>query len=243
MACLQDTIGFVVRVAAAAAVMGICAPSGMSVYAETMAESFEIGATFGDRDAFDIRVGGSGCIIASVEAWSPAATGDSKAPQLALILNGDGNDQAYARVDGAPGRAPLWLSFAVSEDEARRVGTWTVSVVNFSRAGSAKGAVRIEYPPAQVPCEFKAIARNGRVNLSWTYAGEPFDGYFVVERRDGAAWSAVPDCAQDAAASSRFSCRDEQVRRGATYVYRVCATSGNQCHSSGVLPPRAVTVR
>lgn len=243
MTCLKDTLGFVVRAAAAATVMSICAPPGMSAYAETVAESFEIGSTFGDRDAFDIRVGGSGCIVASIEAWSPAAKGDSKAPQLALILNGDGNDQAYARVDGAPGRAPLWMSYAVSEDEARRVGTWTVSVVNFSKAGSAKGVVKIEYPPAQTPCEFKAIARKGLVNLSWTSTGEPMDGNFVVERREGADWSAVPDCTQAAAAGSSFSCRDEQVRRGATYVYRVCATPGNQCRSSGVLPPRAVTAR
>lgn len=243
MTRLKDTMRFAIRAAAVVAVMGLSVPVGMSAHAETTSEPFEVGATFGDRDTFDFRVGGSGCIVASIEAWSPAAAGDSKAPQLALILNGDDNEQAYARADGAAGRAPLWMSFAVSAEEAGRVAIWTVSVVNFSKSGSAQGDVKIEYPPAQMPCEFKAIARNGRVNLSWTNAGAPFDGNFVVERRDGAAWSAVPGCAQNAATGSRFTCADDQVRRGATYAYRVCATSGDQCRSSGVLPPRAVTVR
>lgn len=96
---------------------------------------FDVGSTFGDHDVFEFNVKKEGTI--KVEAsW----TGD--APQLALILNGP-TRQEFARKDGA---SPLKVSFNVTEDILKKGENWKVSIVNFSRSGSARGAVNITYP-------------------------------------------------------------------------------------------------
>jgi hypothetical protein len=106
--------------------------------------SFDVGSTFGDRDRFTFQVNRAGCIVAEIASWSRSGTRGSPASQLALILNGSDRSGYYARRDGA---APLRLSYSVSSSEVRRVRTWTISVVNFTKSGTARGTINLEHPP------------------------------------------------------------------------------------------------
>lgn len=106
--------------------------------------SFNVGSTFGDRDEFTFQINQAGCIVAEIRSWSRSGTRGSAAGQLALILNGSDRTGYYARHDGA---APLRLSYFVSSSEVRRVRTWTISVVNFTKKGTAKGMINLVYPP------------------------------------------------------------------------------------------------
>jgi hypothetical protein len=64
----------------------------------------------------------------------------------------------------------------------------------------------------------------GQVQLSWRYAGDPFDGDFVVERSaNGGAWRHVADCSQPYDPDAGiYRCRDEGLTSGSAYEYRVC---------------------
>lgn len=99
---------------------------------------FELSSVFGDRDVFEITLGRPGTIEASLR-WRGSAE------RLAVILNGPGQSNAFAREDGA---SPLSFSFDVTRELFERGRTWTISVVNFSRRGSAVGRVVVNYPPS-----------------------------------------------------------------------------------------------
>jgi hypothetical protein len=111
--------------------------------------SFDVGSAFGDRDQFTFQVTGTGCIVAQVNAWSRSGTSGSPAGQLALILNGSDRPGYYARSDGS---APLKVGYAVSKSDVSRVRSWTISVVNFTKKGTAKGTITLEYPPNRLSC-------------------------------------------------------------------------------------------
>lgn len=213
---------------------------------QSLSQNFEVGAAFGERDAFSFEAGETGCILAWISLWEPSNSGENKADQLALILNGSDREKAYARVDGTASSAlPLQLSYAVSSRDADRVNTWTISVVNFTERGTAQGKIRIEYPPADIPCEFRAVSRGGQANLSWRYARAPFSGDFFVERsNDGSSWSPVQSCQQAGSDSVTYSCQDSDVQRGHRYYYRICASlDSTSCASNVAAPLIRVTVR
>jgi hypothetical protein len=110
---------------------------------------FDIGSASGDRDQFTFQVREAGCIVAQINAWSRSGTRGAPASQLALILNGSDRTGYYARSDGS---APLKVSYAASKSDVRRVKTWTISVVNFTKKGTAKGTITLEYPPNRLSC-------------------------------------------------------------------------------------------
>jgi hypothetical protein len=97
--------------------------------------SFSVGSTFGDRDIFNFRVNSVGTI-------NGEATWTGSAADLALILNGPGQEGYYARVDGL---SPLSLSYTVTTADLNKGTDWRLSIVNFG-SGDATGTVTILYP-------------------------------------------------------------------------------------------------
>jgi hypothetical protein len=96
---------------------------------------FKLSAQFGDRNVFEFEVQGIGMIEAEA-TWTGAA------PTLSLILNGPGGS-AYARQDG---KSPLKLAYNLTQADLNLGTKWKISIVNFSRKGSAQGNVKIKYP-------------------------------------------------------------------------------------------------
>lgn len=97
--------------------------------------SFSVSSTFGDRDIFNFRVNSGGTI-------NGEATWTGSAADLALILNGPGQEGYYARVDGL---SPLSLSYTVTTSDLSNGTDWRLSIVNFG-GGDATGTVTILYP-------------------------------------------------------------------------------------------------
>lgn len=88
------------------------------------------------REVIEFNVTKQGKIDVRAE-WSGTAR------SLALILNGPGKVQAYARKDG---RSPLRLTFEVTRTILSLGKKWKVSVVNFSSGTTAQGRVHLTYP-------------------------------------------------------------------------------------------------
>lgn len=204
---------------------------------------FELGAAYGDRDQFAFTVAESGCILAHINTWSRIGSTGSPARELALILNGSDRTGYYARDDGpASSRTPLWVSYAVSPGEISQVKTWTLSVINFTRRGTAQGTVNLEIPPTRMPCELKATVSRaaGQIDLSWRYTGHYFQGFFLVERStDGRRWQEVAPCTQAVSTyTSNYACTDPGRTSGTSYYYRACViTSEAQCGPTNLTPP------
>ncbi len=57
---------------------------------------------------------------------------------FAIILNGPGQQNAYARKDG---NSPLYLSFTVTQDMIQRGGQWSATVVKFYKGESGSGGL------------------------------------------------------------------------------------------------------
>jgi hypothetical protein len=111
--------------------------------------SFDVGSDFGDRDTVTFQVPNAGCIVAKINSWSSSNSGEARASQLALILNGSDRNGYYARSDDS---APLTLSYLASASDVNRVVTWTITVANFTGSGTAQGIVTLEYPPNRLNC-------------------------------------------------------------------------------------------
>ena len=213
---------------------------------------FAVSSTYGDRDTFSFTLAEGGCIIAQVSTWSRTGSSGSTASQLALILNGADRTSSYARVDGSYTKlAPLWTSYSVSASQASKVKTWTVTVVNFTKSGTAEGTLSLEYPSTQTPCELKVtISRTrGQVDLGWVYSGRAFRGSFLIERStDSKNWSVISACTKSAPTAAvttpnKYSCSDTGLASARTYYYRACAVaSGTACDTrKNITPPKEVT--
>jgi hypothetical protein len=123
--------------------------------------------------------------------------------------------------------------------------TWTIGVSTMNNSGTARGVVRIEYPPTTMPCVLRAEATSGGVFLSWFYTGERFAGSFLIERssNNGAAWRTLDACTTRVSGRNTYSCIDESATEG-DYLYRACAiTEGNTCTASNVTPPVRLRLR
>lgn len=102
---------------------------------------FELHSAFGDRDVLEITLGRAGVVRIQVSWRGSTET-------LAVILNGPGQTNTYARQDG---RSPLTVEFEVTDDLLRLGRQWRVSVVNFSRQGRAVGRIVADVPTAVIP--------------------------------------------------------------------------------------------
>lgn len=94
--------------------------------------------------------------------------------------------------------------------------------------------------------DFRAVASRlrGRVDLSWGYKGDTFDGSFLVERStNGSVWRFVKDCIQPFAAdAATYKCSDVDLTSGTAYSYRACVVNyGTACASTDATDP--VTVK
>lgn len=229
-------------------VLALSAAGPASPAANFRTFDFNVGSAYGDRDIFRFTINESGCILAQIKPWSRSGTRGLAAEELALILNGSDRTGYYARNDGSASNVmPLWTSFAVSPSEVERVNIWTISVVNFTRRGTARGTIELEYPRTQIPCELIAAASQmrGRIDLSWRYTGRSFSGSFLIERSTnaGRTWNVVRACTESPTTSSAYSCSDTGLTSGRTYYYRACAiTSGSRCKTTNLTPPVMVRV-
>jgi hypothetical protein len=93
------------------------------------------------REIIDLLVDTEGEISVSV-VWSDGP--DS----LAVILNGPGQINYYARQDG---RSPITLTYAISSQDMSRGQKWQVSVVNFSIRSASQVTAIIEFPGGMLP--------------------------------------------------------------------------------------------
>jgi len=119
-----------------------------------------IGST---REVIEFEVATGGKIEARAE-WSGTAS------SLALILNGPGRAQAYARQDG---KSPLTLSFAVTSEIVSLGKSWKLSIVNFDSRTNAQGVVQISYPAEALPAIEKPAAAESPRRPSFRPAEKP----------------------------------------------------------------------
>ncbi len=91
-----------------------------------------------DKLVVDLKIAGPGRIRARA-VWTGTAT------SLALILNGPGMTQAYARRDGP---SPLSLEFDITDELAVRGSDWRISAVGFQAGATARGTLTVELPAA-----------------------------------------------------------------------------------------------
>ena len=203
--------------------------------------TFDVGSAFGDSDRFSFTIPEAGCILAQVKSWARSGSSGTAASQLALILTGSDRTTHYARTDGtASSVLPLSASYAAESGDVTRVKTWTISIGNFTRSGTARGTLELEYPATLAPCQLRAAASRtpGRVDLSWRYTGKSFSGAFLVERStDGATWSALSACKKSRSTSTTsYACSDTGLRSGTRYYYRACTSTGTRCGTTNITP-------
>lgn len=91
-----------------------------------------------DKLVVELKIAGPGKIRARA-VWTGAAA------RLALILNGPGMTQAYARRDGP---SPLSLEFDLTDELAAKGSEWRISVVGFQSGAAARGTLTVELPGA-----------------------------------------------------------------------------------------------
>jgi len=218
----------------AAGLLGLCAylPATAAPIANTFDFQFN---TANAGASFSFKAGSAGCVIAQVTALNASDKG------VRLNLS---NSRSLASVIVTPQTTDTtWLSFTVPS--ATNGTSWMLSVSSLN--GTAKGTVRIEYPPTQVPCAFKAQPSSNQVALSWLSPTKASGGTFLVERSDsrsGTTWRAVRGCSVPARGSAGpISCKDSGLSKG-EYRYRVCLVgSGSRCGTANVTPPLLVSIK
>lgn len=106
---------------------------------QALSKAFSI--TGNNRDSLEFKVEAPGPLQAKVQ-WTGTAN------KLALILNGPGMTQAYARQDGP---SPLSLSFTITPELFAKGTNWTISVANFQAGASVQGTIQVTPPRYQPP--------------------------------------------------------------------------------------------
>ena len=209
---------------------------------------FNVDSASKNRAKFDFRVTEAGCIVGQIKTWSSSTGSGPTAQQLALILNESNKTGYYVRNDGSTSTgSPLWISYAVTAQEVSQVGTWSISVVNFTGYGTAAGTLQLETPPTFGPCEFQvALSRvKGQVELSWRHTGQFFRGSFLIERSsNGQTWNVVQTCTiRPSARTTAYTCTDSGLTSGQLYYYRACAVAtGSRCGNINLTPTATVKV-
>jgi hypothetical protein len=90
-----------------------------------------------DREVIELEITAAGKLEAEAE-WTGTAD------KVAIILNGPGQTQYYARKDG---RSPLSIAFTFTERHLSKGDSWKLSVAVFGD-GTAKGKVEVRLPGA-----------------------------------------------------------------------------------------------
>ncbi|BCX02664.1 MAG: hypothetical protein KatS3mg053_0602 [Candidatus Roseilinea sp.] len=242
--------------AAALGLTMMLAPTNQSVAASAATSvdfAFELPAQAGAAKTFEFKVTTPGCIQAYIRPWTSSTGSGPKADKLQLALIGSDRDAPYVSITGSASNAvPLWVSYAAFPSDVNRVSAWKITVNTVTGRGSARGVVRVDYPPTQMPCALRATTNTftdtRSVSLSWLFTDVRFDGAFLVERssNNGAAWRMVRTCSLPITSRTLYVCTDANVSAG-DYLYRVCTVSGDGtdagCSASNVTPPVRVSLK
>lgn len=242
--------------AAALGLTALLAPANHSVAASPATSvdfAFELPAQSGASKAFEFKVTTPGCIQAYIRPWTSSTGSGPKADKLQLALSGSDRATPYVSITGSASNAvPLWVSYAAFPSDVNRVSGWKITVSTVNGRGSARGVVRVDYPPTQMPCALRAttntLTDTRSVSLSWLFTDVRFDGAFLVERssNNGASWRMVRTCSLPITSRTLYVCTDANVAAG-DYLYRVCTVSGDGtdagCSASNVTPPVRVSVK
>ena len=102
----------------------------------TLTRAFSISTN--GRENVELTIPAAGVLQVRAE-WTGTAA------KLALILNGPGLTQAYARRDGP---SPLNLSFTITPELLSKGAAWRVSIADFQPNSTAKGSILVTLPPA-----------------------------------------------------------------------------------------------
>lgn len=100
---------------------------------------------------FSLTIGAAGKIKATA-SWTGTAS------SLALILNGPGQSQYYARKDGG---SPLSLEFDLTQELLNRGSSWKMSLVSFQSGVSASGKIELYLPTGS-----SVVQRSGQPSLA-----------------------------------------------------------------------------
>jgi len=111
--------------------------SGGGPQPQAVSKASEFVLPAGERKVIEIEIAQPGDLKVEA-AWQEASSA------LAIILNGPGRAQYYARKDGP---SPLALSFKISSTLVELGKSWKISVVNFNRSGQVQGSVRYTFSP------------------------------------------------------------------------------------------------
>ncbi len=213
--------------------------------------AFDLPAQTGAAKDFEFKVTSPGCIQAYIRPWTSSTGSGTKADRLQLALSGSDRTTPYVSVTGSASSAvPLWVSYAAFPSDVNRVSGWKITVNTVNGRGTARGVVRVDYPPTQMPCALRAttttLTDTRSVSLSWLFTDVRFDGIFLVERssNNGAAWRTVRTCSLPITSRTLYVCTDANVNPG-DYLYRVCTVSGDDtaCSASNVTPPVRVSLK
>lgn len=240
---LSRSTASAIAVAAAVAVLASTPPQPSAAAARHTSVDFpfNLDAQAGDAASFEFKIASPGCILAQIRPWTATTKDGTSVRRLDLaILGADREQPRQALTNSSSAVSPLWVSYAVFSGEAARVPSWTIRVTNPDGRGTARGIIKIEYPPTQMPCALTARAsRPSGVDLSWRHSGRPFSGSFLVERStdNGKTWGPVSTCTLAVSNNAAYACRDESATVTPQLLYRACAvTSGNVCAGSTVTP-------
>lgn len=243
--CAVTTAALVLSIQGVASQPAIAAPSNTSVDF-----AFDLQARSGESASVQFKVTTPGCIQAQIRPWTSSTQDTPKAIRLQLALKGSDRTFPYVSVVGSSSaNVPLWISYAAFPSDVNRVSEWTVVVNTLNSRGTARGVVRVDYPPGQLPCALRAttelVNNRNSVNLSWLYTSGRFMGSFLIERssNNGAAWRTVGDCVVPVSNRTVYTCADTNVDSG-DYLYRACAvTTDVACSASNVTPAIRVNVK
>lgn len=103
---------------------------------KTVSQTLTFSITGAGEAAFSLTIGAAGKIKATA-SW----TGTSGS--LALILNGPGQTQYYARRDGG---SPLTLEFDITQELLQKGSSWKLSLVSFQSGVTAAGKIEFQLP-------------------------------------------------------------------------------------------------
>jgi hypothetical protein len=162
------------------AVLGATYPlhTGVAAPAHTSVDlPFDLAAQAGIKESFNFKITAPGCILAQIRPWTSSQQDGARADRLQLSLHGEDRANAYAFISGSPSAAaPLWISYAAFRPDVNRVNSWTITVMTVNNRGTARGVVRIEYPPTQMPCALRATTAGSQSYAANGNAGDSVNG-------------------------------------------------------------------
>jgi len=135
--------------------------------ARTASATRDFSLSNGGEAKFDLTISAPGRIQVTA-AWTGTAS------SLALMLNGPGQTQYYARRDGS---SPLSLDFEMTQELLNKGSGWKLSLVSFQSGVTAQGKIDFKLPPGssvnQLSGEASTSAQNKTAAVSTSTQAQP----------------------------------------------------------------------